>query len=253
MEKVNKDLIKKRFAKSLESYHEEAVVQKAAAERMLDLLCLADLERQYESVLEIGCGSGILTDLIESRLDYRQLLLNDIIPEIEAVHQGRANSHFMIGDIEKCELDPLAFDIILSNAVFQWVNDFPLLLDKLHQALKPGGILAFCTFGERNFEEVAQLTAKKLKYFTADEVSAMLSRHFEVLAVHEEIHVLHFPNVQKVLEHMRLTGVTATGENFSWTKGKMQKFMEEYYRRFTTPEKNVALTYHPLIFIVKKK
>lgn len=253
MEKVNKDLIKKRFAKSLESYDDEAVVQKGAAERMLDLLNLALLERQFESVLEIGCGSGILTDLIESRLDYRDLLLNDIIPEIEEVHRHRRGSRFLIGDIEKSELAANAFDIILSNAVFQWVNDLPQLLTNLHGALKPDGVLAFSTFGEHNFKEIAQLTAKKLKYFTADEISAMLTDRFELLSVHEELHVLHFASVQKVLEHMRLTGVTATGENFSWTKGKMQKFMQDYYQHFTSGDKTVSLTYHPLIFIVKKK
>ena len=153
MEKVNKDLIKKRFAKSLESYDAEAVVQKGAAERMLDLLNLSCLEREFETVLEIGCGSGILTDLVETRLDYRELLLNDIIPEIEQLHQNRRGSRFLIGDIEKTGLESEAFEIILSNAVFQWVNDLPQLLAKLHGALKPAGILAFSTFGEHNFKE----------------------------------------------------------------------------------------------------
>ena len=50
---MNKDLIKKRFAKNLRTYNENAKIQKIMAENLIKYLDKKD----FSNILEVGCGT----------------------------------------------------------------------------------------------------------------------------------------------------------------------------------------------------
>ena len=77
---MNKDLIKKRFSRKLESYNENAKVQKQMCEKLLSYI---PKDRKYENILEIGCGTGLLTKLATDNLEYCSYIANDIVPTCE--------------------------------------------------------------------------------------------------------------------------------------------------------------------------
>ena len=63
---LNPKLIKNKFKKSMDKYDENAVVQKLMAEKLIANLP----QKSYEKILELGCGTGILTKHIAQSLSY---------------------------------------------------------------------------------------------------------------------------------------------------------------------------------------
>ena len=119
------------------------------------------MRRRHGSVLDIGCGTGLLSRELARRLHIRRFVANDLVaecgPRVEGAVKQLAGAAFSFhpGDIERLDLPPAAFDLVASNAVFHWLDDPAGLLERLAAALREGGLLAFTTFGPDNLREVA--------------------------------------------------------------------------------------------------
>lgn len=248
--KLDKELIKKRFARSLKTYAEHALVQKSTAERLLfELSTIAG--DKFERMFEIGCGSGIMTREIVKMFDYEKFYLNDLVDECVKLCSQSPNTEFIGGDIENIPALPENLDLIISNATFQWLDHLPKVLEQLAGILNPNGALAFSTFGPRNACEVTELTGKTLNYLAAPELKAAVEKHFEISCYHENIRKIHFDHPMDVLRHLQKTGVTAVSKQI-WTKSDLQNFVERYIES-NDAESGVTLTYHPIIVIANLK
>ena len=64
---MNKELIQKRFTKNLKTYNDNAKIQKIMAEKLLSYLD----NNYYNNILEIGCGTGLLTSLAVQKLQFK--------------------------------------------------------------------------------------------------------------------------------------------------------------------------------------
>ena len=249
---IDKNAVRQRFRRSLDTYNRTAVIQRGMAETLLDLLTSATLERQYEEITELGCGAGILTNHIAGRFDFAHLTLVDLVPECEAFHRERANTRFLCGDIEEIELPES--DLFLSNAVFQWLADPARFFARLAGKLRSGGFLAFTTFGPETLREISALTGNGLPYRTVTEIVNLLeSNHLEVLASREELVVQEFDSPLAALRSLKETGVTAVAPARPWSRRRLAEFSDDYSGRFRLPNGNVPLTYHPIALVAGKK
>jgi malonyl-CoA O-methyltransferase len=248
--KLDKELIKKRFARSLKTYAEHALVQKAIAERLLfELSTIAG--DKFERIFEIGCGSGITTRQIVKMFEYEKLYLNDLVDECANLSLKSPNTEFIRGDIENIPALPQNIDLIISNATFQWLDHLPKVLQQLAGTLNPAGVLAFSTFGPQNACEITKLTGKTLNYLSAPELKNAVGKYFEISCYHENIRKVHFEHPMDVLRHLQKTGVTAVSKQI-WTKSDLQNFIKRYIESNET-ESGVSLTYHPIIIIANVK
>lgn len=125
--------------------------------------------RGDETALDLGCGSGRLTEFLLDKLprgrviaiDRSANMLESAREFLEPRYAGRV-------DYVQASLDDIDFagvaDVAFSNAAFHWVKDHPRLLAAIFCALKPGGwIIAQCgaapnIAGVR--ERVAEITAE---------------------------------------------------------------------------------------------
>lgn len=246
---LDKELIRRRFARSILSYADQAVVQRRMAEMLTDLITLQDLRCEFSRVLEIGCGSGIMTAELLRRFGCQELFLNDLVSECEEI--APQGAEFLTGDIEGLPL-PEHLDLVASNAVFQWLREPGQLFARLHEAMEPGALLAFSTFGPENCREVALAGDSGLVYRDAAAWGALVEEHFELCALHEELHALLFDDPAAVLRHLRETGVTAPGGGERWTRGKLAAFFAAYCEQFSEDDK-VSLTYHPILVLARKR
>jgi trans-aconitate 2-methyltransferase len=91
---------------------------------------------------DLGCGPGNSTEVLAARFPEAEIIGIDSSPGmIEAARQRLPRLRFEIGAVE--DWDPLtAPDVILSNAVLQWIPDHAALLPRLLSTLAPGGTLA---------------------------------------------------------------------------------------------------------------
>jgi trans-aconitate 2-methyltransferase len=106
-----------------------------------DLLsALPDIEAR--SAMDLGCGPGNSTEVLAARFpDAVVRGLDSSSDMIEAARRRLPRVQFEIGGIEEWS-EPGPFDVILANAVLQWVPDHTELLPKLVAKLVSGGALA---------------------------------------------------------------------------------------------------------------
>lgn len=107
-----------------------------------DLLDLLPAGLKAARAIDLGCGTGELTAEACQRFACGQMVGLDASPamlERAAAHESKALS-FVQGDLGQPPEGP--FDLLLSNAAIQWVDDHEALLPRLVSRLAPGGWLA---------------------------------------------------------------------------------------------------------------
>jgi trans-aconitate 2-methyltransferase len=97
---------------------------------------------QARSVIDLGCGPGNSTELLAARFGDAAVSGIDSSPDMIAAARKRLRqARFTLMAIEAWD-DPGPFDVILANAVLQWLPDHARLLPALVSRLAPGGGLA---------------------------------------------------------------------------------------------------------------
>ena len=135
-------------------------------------------------ILDLGCGTGTLTMELAKRCDY-VLGIDSSETMIREAQRSYPNLAFAVADAldisDECE-----WDIVFSNAVFHWISNHELLLQKIYQALKPNGKL-ICEFGahgniaaiENGFKCALQAIGvpyvSKFNFPTADDFAHLLT------------------------------------------------------------------------------
>jgi trans-aconitate 2-methyltransferase len=113
---------------------------------------LAALPRvEAHTAIDIGCGPGNSTELLAARFPGAAVSGIDGSPDMIAAAQARLPGlRFDLEDITRwadaaggpAGDGPASFDVILANAVLQWVPDHARLFPALKARLAPGGCLA---------------------------------------------------------------------------------------------------------------
>jgi malonyl-CoA O-methyltransferase len=244
---INKELIKKRFKKSFAAYKENAVIQNYMSTMLLKEL--TNKKDKFERIFEIGCGIGSLTKKLSLLTFFEELIVNDLVENSlkeKIIFPEKIQE--LYGDCEEIPF-PSNLDLVISNATFQWIEDLPSLLSKIHDSLNPDGILAFTTFGDKNFQQIRALTGKSLSYYKKEDLEKILNENFKILYSKSEIMNIEFDSVHDILNHMKLTGVNSLDEQ-KWTKKELKDFEGKYNKLYKIDSK-LILTYEPLYFLAK--
>lgn len=138
---INQKLIKKQFEKSFSSYNQNAIVQKIMAERLVQNL--SSIKTEFNSVLELGCGTGILTKELVKNINFKAYYANDLVEKSKKyVAEIIPNSEFFCGNALKIKSKKKQ-DLIISNAMFQWFNNLNNICSHCKKQLNPDGFFGF--------------------------------------------------------------------------------------------------------------
>lgn len=108
---------------------------------MRDLLAAAPA-REARSTIDLGCGPGNSTEVLAARYPGARIAGIDSSADMVAAARRRLpEAGFSVADLRDWN-DPGPFDIILANAVLQWVPAHETLLPAWIEKLTPGGALA---------------------------------------------------------------------------------------------------------------
>jgi trans-aconitate 2-methyltransferase len=94
------------------------------------------------TAIDIGCGPGNSTERLQQRFPQARVRGFDSSSDMVAAARKRLPGiDFSVADIAGWQGDD-RFDVILANAVLQWLPDHAALLPRLMARLTPGGVLA---------------------------------------------------------------------------------------------------------------
>ncbi|MEJ5978881.1 methyltransferase domain-containing protein [Novosphingobium sp. PS1R-30] len=177
-----------------QNYETHARVQRRVAEALADrIAALPVVAARGDTLrlLEIGCGTGLLTRALQDRGIGGHWLVTDIAPRMVsrcatamADHAAAPALTFAVldGSAPPASLTPGSFDLICSSMAFQWFADLGPALARLADLLAPGGTLAFSTLLDGTFAEWEEahrregLDAGGLRYPSLHALSGLFPR-----------------------------------------------------------------------------
>lgn len=108
---------------------------------MRDLLA-ATPTGDVRTAIDLGCGPGNSTEVLAARYPQARIAgIDSSADMIDAARRRLPGISFAVGDLRTWS-DDGPFDVILANAVLQWVPEHESLLPSLIEKLTPGGALA---------------------------------------------------------------------------------------------------------------
>src|SRR3954462_14925868 len=99
--------------------------------------------RGDETVLDAGCGSGRLTELLMERVPGGRAIGVDVSASMIDAARTRlgAGADVRVADLVGLDLGGETVDVVFSTATFHWIADHDALFASLRRALRPGGRL----------------------------------------------------------------------------------------------------------------
>ncbi|MCL6589977.1 MAG: malonyl-ACP O-methyltransferase BioC [Firmicutes bacterium] len=266
---IDKEIMRRHFSRSARTYDEYARVQKEMAAELIKMV-----EGLYPAeILDIGCGAGLLTRMLCQKFPKARITAVDIAPgmiEMSRKKLSGANVSFRCDDIEEVEVGG-KYDLIISNAAFQWFNFLGRTINKLYQALSDHGLLCFSTFGDMTFNELRQSYAKareKTGIKAASEPGQSFYGFPELLSLcrdsisagdhcliqgKERLVYDYFPSVQEFLLSVKKIGANNSNRENRTASPALLKNMMVIYQNEFSENNQIKVTYHCLFVSVKRR
>lgn len=108
---------------------------------------MARIEGEPRTIVDLGCGPGHLTAVLRAR--WPEATVVGVDSSAEMIERARTDSDDPLSSYELADVatwtPPSPVDLIVSNALFQWVPDQLGVIERLMGRVAPGGTFALQT------------------------------------------------------------------------------------------------------------
>lgn len=150
-----KQRIAAAFGAAHRDYDSDAPLQRHAAAQLAARIAALPLP-PAPRILEIGCGTGLLSAALARMRPDAGFLFTDLAPAMlescRARLAGPVSASYLAMDGERPALAGGRFDLICASLAFQWFDDPPAAIRRLRGLLRPGGWLAYATLAAGTLE-----------------------------------------------------------------------------------------------------
>ncbi|WEJ62848.1 malonyl-ACP O-methyltransferase BioC [Thiomicrorhabdus lithotrophica] len=261
MQSFSRQHIQQHFNHAAPSYDDAAILQKTVAERIDERLELTTVEPK--TILDLGAGTGLLTEQVIQRYPNAQLFAVDLSPSMlkmatprfttprwpalnTKVNQFLQNCKLtkalatrtaataINADVYQLPFADNSVDLIVSNLMLQWCDDLDSVFAEFRRVLRSEGLLMFTTFGPDTLKELRQAWQKVDANYEHvnnfidmhDIGDALIRNGFGQPVMDMEIFTLTYDKPMGVLKDLKAIG--ATNANKQRNNGLMGK------QRFTS-------------------
>jgi len=246
-----------RFSTAAATYDRHAAVQQTVAERVFALACRCPAPRR---ILEVGAGTGILTEKLSGRWPAAEIHAVDISPAMIALARSKLprarNITWIPADIRQADLAG-PYDLIASSSALQWIRPLGETLRRLVALAARPGHLVLALMLDGTFAElhacrscVAPHKPGPMALPTAPEARVALAgaglrlEHWEMAILRRRAESA--ASLLQAIHDQGLTGGAAPAASVPLTRGELNALKSEYERRYANPDGSVPLTYEVL-------
>ncbi|HPQ24283.1 MAG TPA: malonyl-ACP O-methyltransferase BioC [Gammaproteobacteria bacterium] len=173
---LDKEKARHSFGRAAALYDETAVLQMEVGQRMLERLDYIRIEPQV--ILDIGCGTGALTEGLMRRYPRAEVVALDFaLPMLLRTRQrGRwlRRPRCLCADLDALPLADQSVDLVFANAALQWSARPAETFADIARVLKPGGLCMFSSFGP---DTLFELRAAWAEVDPGDHVHQFIDMH----------------------------------------------------------------------------
>ena len=234
--------VRRAFSRTAMQYDVYAGLQKEMGRQLAD--SLSDLE-DVGCIVDVGCGTG--------RTAHRLALL---FPEASVVGLDAAFGMCRVArekwgsfpvvqaDAADLPLRDAACDLLVSNLVYQWVDDFESVCREHHRILRPSGRWAFTMFIDGTLEELfrsleacAPYPVRWPRFLTREEIIRMVTdTGFRLTEMKEEGWDMPFASCRDLLRWLKHIGAhtnrSGVPVSLAWVRAAQRHYDEHHRSRW---------------------
>jgi len=231
------------FSQAAERYDEVAVLQREIGQRLVERLELMLIEPKV--ILDIGSGTGVATAELSKRYKKAQILALDFAFPMLLKTRKRGSwlrrPRCVCADLEQLPFADSSVDLIYSNAALQWSNDLEHTFSEFMRVLRPGGLVAFTTFGPDTLKELRQAWSEAdggshvSQFLDMHDVGdALVRSSFAEPVIDVDRMVLTYDRVDGLMQDLKVLGAHNVNRDRSrgLTGKSMMSAMRESYEQF---------------------
>jgi malonyl-ACP O-methyltransferase BioC len=149
-----KGRIAARFGSAASTYDQSAALQALVAGKLARRVMQRGVAPSPR-VLDIGCGTGLLTKAMQAELPSATFLATDLAPgQLTQARAGLGDKISYMGmDGEHPAIRDGSIDLVMSSLAAQWFQDPAQAMLRLASLLAPSGLLAVATLGPDSLSE----------------------------------------------------------------------------------------------------
>lgn len=257
-----KKSIAARFSRASGTYSESAAVQREMVTQLVEKLPDSHPKR----ILEIGCGTGILSEELLKKYPQAEIDAVDIAPGMIDFccrkYALESRVHWHVADILDFKFAG-KYDLIVSSSAIHWVTDLDHLFERLHEVLSDAGLVIFSLMLENTFCELheakeAILDAGRLggRLPSFEQVSGSVEQAGFMVVTNELYRrSVQYPSAKAFFRELNAQGVTSGRVSRSETplsRRELHKLAQTYEHMFAHEEGGIMATYECGLFSCRR-
>lgn len=255
---LDKLKIKHAFSNASNTYDSVAQLQRDVGHELLTSFLP---EKCSGNIVDLGCGTGFLTQALQHYFPSNRLIALDLaLPMLKMTREKLADSvSYICADAENLPFAKDSIDTLLSNVALQWCQPIDKALNECQRVLKPDGTLIFSTFG---FQTLCELKtawtsvddfAHVNTFYDAQQLEKALQQAgFNNLEIKVEQYLPRYERVLDLMRELKQIGahnVNSARSRHLTTKTALQMMIENYPR---TESGEIVATFE-VIFVKARK
>ena len=256
----DKTAVKRSFSRAASTYDEFAGFQRMAALEVMKRLSDSPSNSLVSPVLDIGCGTGFLLELIKSSSPDVRIYGSDIALPMLCRMQDKAGaqcSGLVASDCESLAFRDATFAVAASSLTFQWAHELSAAFSEAFRVLKRDGLFIFSTLGPETLRELKECYPgyQGIEFRESADIKRTLDEAgFEKTSVESKIIKMKYHSFMDLLRTLKYIGAAPPlecGKGLSPGRA-LKEAGRAYAKRFPAIEGGVLASYELIIASAKK-
>ncbi len=251
---LEKQRIRYCFNRAKHTYDQHCQTQSKVGETLIN--CLQQYKKNFNHILDLGCGTGLVTQNLAAALQYKEFMAIDIAEHLLKIADVRLRNwgvKVCLADFDRTPCGENKFDLVFSNMALQWSLNIENSLQEINRIMQPNGYLICSLPIKGTFQEMKnrlyQLSGEEYfnDFFDLHELSDKITNAgYALLEQKVDCHATNFSSFFEMLYSIKHVGANYKKQKINGIK-LQRKFLTQI------EQKNIALTYKIALIIAKKQ